>query len=85
MIKVSSLVDSPLGRSFLIISDIRGVAAEKVVAVPARRAKTASKSIPLPAKPSVCFPKIALQASEYFCRLLFRTCSIKPKAAASTR
>lgn len=38
-----------------------GVATLNVVAVPAIKAKTAKRSMILPAKPSVCLPKIGLQ------------------------
>ena len=50
----------------LMIFAISGVATLNVVAVPARSANTASKSIIRPAIPSVCFPRIGRQASEYF-------------------
>ena len=68
-----------------IIVDIRGVATENAVAVPARRAKTATKSTILPTQPSVCFPNNGLHASENLCLFHFLTWSIKPKATASTR
>ena len=68
-----------------IISAINGVATLNVVAVPASKANTAKRSIKRPANPSVCFPKSGRHASEYFCLLLFLTCSIKPKATANTR
>ena len=63
----------------------RGVAREKVVAVPASSANTATRSISRPAQPSTWRPSRALQASEYFYLWRLRTCSIKPKATASTR
>ena len=50
----------------LIMVAISGVATLKVVAVPARSANTANRSIIRPAQPSVCFPRIGRQASEYF-------------------
>ena len=58
-------------KSAAMMLAIRGVARLKVVAVPARRAKTARRSIILPKKPSVCLPKMGRQASEYFCLSLF--------------
>ena len=63
-------------------SDRRGVAREKVVAVPASRAITARMSMSFPRGPSVRFPRIGLQASEYFCLWQPRTWSMKPKQAA---
>ena len=61
--RVSSLTERA-GKIFCMISAIRGVATEKVVAVPARRANIAKISIPFPKTPSVFSFKIALQASE---------------------
>ena len=61
-----------------------GVATENVVAVPAISATTASTSMILPGALSVYLPRMGRQASEYFCFFLPRTCSMKPKAAAST-
>lgn len=46
--------------------DKRGVAREKVVAVPANRANTAVRSMMRPKAPSTRFPKTGRQASEYF-------------------
>ena len=43
-----------------------GVARENVVAVPARSAKTAIRSMSFPARPSTLFPRTGRQASEYF-------------------
>ena len=63
--------------------DSSGVATEKVVAVPAISATTARMSISFPCQRSVFSPKIGRQASEYFCLLRLRTCSMKPKQAAS--
>ena len=50
----------------LIMVAISGVATLNVVAVPARSANTANRSIMRPAQPSVYFPRIGRQASEYF-------------------
>ena len=58
---------SPNPKSSETIWLIRGVASVKVVVVPASSAKTAIRSIRVPASPSVCFPRIGRQASEYFC------------------
>ena len=68
-----------------ISAAIRGVATLNVVAVPAKRANTASRSMMRPGRPSVCLPSKGRQASEYFWRLRLRTWSMKPKATASTR
>ena len=61
-----------------------GVDTEKVVAVPAIRANTASTSTSRPGTLSVHLPSSGRQASEYFCFRTPRTWSIKPKQAAST-
>ena len=61
-----------------------GVDTEKVVAVPAISANTASTSTRRPGTLSVHFPRTGRQASEYFCFRTPRTWSIKPKQAAST-
>ena len=60
----------------------RGVARENVVAVPARRAKTAVRSMSLPQRPSTRPPRSGLHASEYFCLFRLRTWSMKPKDTA---
>ena len=72
-------------KSSAIRAAISGVATLKVVAVPANNANTASKSIILPAIPSVCFPNSGLQASEYFFFSQLRTWSINPNAAAKSK
>ncbi len=64
---IVSIVESKfVWKSSLMALVIRGVARLNVVAVPANRAKTATKSISLPKIPSVCFPKIGRHASEFF-------------------
>ena len=64
---------------------ISGVARLKVVAVPARRAKTAKRSMSFPGALSTREPRMGRQASEYFCFLQFLTWSMKPKDTARTR
>ncbi len=78
---VSRLV-SWMPNTRLMAMDKSGVAREKVVAVPASRAKTAVRSITLPQKPSTRFPRRGRQASEYFCLLRRRTWIMKPKETA---
>ena len=68
--------------TWLMARDSRGVARAKVVAVPASRAKRASRSMSLPGSRSVYLPRRGRQASEYFCLFLRRTWSINPKATA---
>ena len=70
--------------SLLITWASRGVAREKVVAVPASMANTATRSMAFPASPSTRLPRSARQDSEYFCRFLLRTWIMKPKAVPST-
>ena len=82
---VIQVLDKVRPNSLSKMTDINGVATEKVVAVPARRAKTANRSMNLPSSPSVCFPNNGLQASEYFCLSLFLTWSMNPKATAKTK
>ena len=77
-------LDSGIPVTVLMAMDNSGVAREKVVAVPARRANTAIRSITFPQGPSTFFPSKGLQASEYFCLLRRRTWIIKPKATAIT-
>lgn len=62
----------------------KGVASEKVVAVPASRANTAIRSITRPQAPSTRRPSSGRQASLNFCFSRPRTCSIKAKHTAST-
>ena len=73
---------SAIPKTRLKAIDKRGVASEKVVAVPANRAKTAVRSISLPMTPSTFFPRRGRQASEYFCLFLLRTWIMKPKETA---
>ena len=65
MILIAVLLSDIWNTSPIIVA-IRGVATLNVVAVPAKSANTANRSIIRPAKPSVCFPRTGLQASEYF-------------------
>jgi len=82
-----SMVTRPIStwNSSQIREPISGVATLKVVAVPASRANTASRSMIRPGQPSVCLPRMGRQASEYFCRFCLRTWSMNPKATASTK
>ena len=68
--------------TLLNADESKGVASEKVVAVPAINANIAIKSITFPQTPSILQPKIGLHASENFCFSQCLTCSIKPKATA---
>ena len=84
MMLITVLLTSMCNSSPMMVA-INGVATLKVVAVPAKSANTASKSISLPIQPSVCFPNIERHASEYFCLFRFRTWSMNPKATANTK
>ncbi len=81
---MDSMADWGMPVSWLITMARRGVAREKVVAVPASRANTATRSMAFPASPSTRLPSRARQDSEYFCLLRLRTWIMKPKAVAST-
>ena len=67
------ILDSSIPKNWLNIMESRGEETEKVVAVPATKAKTAIKSMIFPAIPSVFFPNRGRQASEYFCLVRLRT------------
>ena len=73
IIIVTAVLLMVMPNSFTIMLAIRGVATLNVVAVPARSAKSAKRSITLPRSPSACFPITGRQASEYLWRFLFLT------------
>ena len=84
-IKIAIVInfDPGIPNSVVSARDKRGVATENVVAVPAIRAITARTSMIFPCQRSVFSPRIGRQASEYFCFVRLRTCSMNPKHAAS--
>lgn len=64
IIIVTTVLLSVMPNNFTIIAAKSGVATLKVVAVPAKSANNANKSMIRPRIPSACFPIIGRQASE---------------------
>ncbi len=66
----------------LTISERRGITTARVVVVPAKRPKTATRLMAFPIQPSTLLPNSGRQVSEIFCLPFSRTCSINPKTTA---
>jgi len=69
-------IDGVIPKRYETERDNKGVASEKVVAVPARRPIIENTSIECPIIPSACFPNIGLQLSESRLVFTFFTCNM---------